>query len=123
MEFKGEAAKLLLETISAYLSKSKTKPNYAKCASIVNLSGMGKSRTAADKLTKKIITVPMCLHGDSAKGSCVQISTILMLMFSITTGFPPPDRELCIWLLGGQRKQLDKEQRLHGFIYGLLIVT
>lgn len=64
----------------------------------------------------------MCLRGDFTQGFCVLISTIPMLIY-IMTGFPPPDRELRIWLLAGQRKQLDEERRLHGFIYALLTVT
>ena len=91
--------------ISAYLTKMK--PNYTKYTSIVNLSGMGKSYTV-DKLLKKIITIPMCLYGDFTQGFFILISTTLMLIY-IMIGFPPPDRELQIWLLGGQRRWLDEE--------------
>jgi hypothetical protein len=39
------------------------------------------------------------------------------------TGFPPTDKKLRLWLLSGERNQLNEEKRLHGFIYALMTVT
>ena len=65
-KLKGSAVNLLLQTICTYLTKTKT--SYAKCTTIVNSSGMGKSRTV-DELSKRIITVPICLRADFTGGS------------------------------------------------------
>ena len=56
-EFKGHAAKVLLDTISVYLVQ---KDVYAQHANIVNSSGTGKS-CMVDELGKAIITMPLCL--------------------------------------------------------------
>ena len=65
-KFKGNATNVLLGTISTYLSNMGTW--YANCASIVNSSGTGKSRVV-DELSKKVITINICLRGDSSNGS------------------------------------------------------
>ena len=63
--FKGDAAAVLLATISDYLDKKRE--CYARLASIVNSSGTGKSRMV-DQISTKIITVPMCLREDGTRG-------------------------------------------------------
>ena len=63
--FKGDAAAVLLATISDYLDKKRA--CYARLASIVNSSGTGKSRMV-DQISTKIITVPMCLREDGSRG-------------------------------------------------------
>jgi hypothetical protein len=69
--FEGPAADALLHlhTISTYLTKppSGSPSSYANCAPLVNSSGTGKSRMV-DELSKRIITVPMCLRGHGTKG-------------------------------------------------------
>jgi hypothetical protein len=64
-EFKGKAAKVLLQTISNYLAKARTP--YTRHAPIVNSSGTGKSRMV-DELATQIITVPMCLREAGTQG-------------------------------------------------------
>ena len=65
-DFKGNAADVLLATISDYLDKDKE--CYARLASIVNSSGTGKSRMV-DEVSRQIITVPVCLRGYGSGGS------------------------------------------------------
>ncbi|KAI0248394.1 hypothetical protein BJV78DRAFT_1354923 [Lactifluus subvellereus] len=62
--FQGNAADVLLMTISDYLDKQRVV--YARHTSIVNSSGTGKSRTV-DQVARKIITVPMCLREDGSQ--------------------------------------------------------
>lgn len=70
--FKGEAAEVLLLTISSYLDKKRDP--YSRQATIVNSSGTGKSRMV-DQLATRIITVPMCLRPDPNTGDpfCLSI--------------------------------------------------
>ncbi|KAF8492187.1 hypothetical protein F5888DRAFT_1619276, partial [Russula emetica] len=103
--FKGEAAAVLLQSISSYLDKKRDA--YSRQATIVNSSGTGKSRMV-DQLALKIITVPMCLRPDSS------------------TGYPRPDSTLRSWLLSGEISDITLgtiRKRLHGFVYALLTVT
>ena len=58
-DFKGNAADVLLTTISDYLNKEKK--CYARLTSIMNSSRTGKSRMV-DEISRTIITVPMCLR-------------------------------------------------------------
>ncbi|KAM6489485.1 hypothetical protein JOM56_015042 [Amanita muscaria] len=102
-EFKGDAADVLLTTVSDYLNNER-KGVYARHASTINSSGTGKSRMV-DQIGMEIITVPMCLRQDGSKG------------------FPPPDRGLCAWLCSIDTS--DKalvEKALYALIYALLTV-
>ncbi|KAI0286398.1 hypothetical protein BC826DRAFT_90903 [Russula brevipes] len=58
-----------------------------------------------DELSKKVITVPICLRKDGAGG------------------FPPPDSALREWLLSRPWEQETIMTRLRGFVYSLLTVT
>ncbi|KAF8492177.1 hypothetical protein F5888DRAFT_1806903 [Russula emetica] len=103
--FRGEAATVLLLTISSYLDKKRDP--YSRQATIVNSSGTGKSRMV-DQLATKIITVPVCLRPDPS------------------TGYPRPDAALRSWLLAGEISDITLgtiRTRLHGFVYALLTVT
>ncbi|KAI0289435.1 hypothetical protein BC826DRAFT_1031818 [Russula brevipes] len=100
-EFEGTAVNLLLETISTYLTKEPV--GYAHCSTIVNSSGTGKSRTI-DQLSKRIITVSICLRAHG-------------------TGFPPPDSALRDWLISKPWDRPAIMKRFHGFVYSLLTVT
>jgi hypothetical protein len=71
--FEGDAATVLLETISSYLDKKKVP--YSRQATIVNSSGTGKSRMV-DQLAKKIITVPMCFRPDKSTGDPFYLSVL-----------------------------------------------
>jgi hypothetical protein len=69
---------------------------YARYTSIVQSSGMGKSR-AIDELSKKHLVVPLCLReGSNGKFSIncevVQTSTLAL-------GFPPADENVRHWFL------------------------
>jgi len=64
--FEGNAADVLLATISSYLNGQRVV--YARHTCIVNSSGTGKSRMV-DELSRKVITVPMCLREAGTKGS------------------------------------------------------
>lgn len=74
-QFEGPAADVLLHTISTYLTKPPSGPrppsSYANCAPLVNSSGTRKSRMV-DELSKRVITVPMCLRGYGTKGSAIE---------------------------------------------------
>jgi hypothetical protein len=80
--FRGNAADVLLMTISTYLDRRRAA--YAREASILNSSGTGKSRTV-DELAKTVITVPMCLRDARSRGAtspfffsfCLQSTLIL----------------------------------------------
>ncbi|KAI0250558.1 hypothetical protein BJV78DRAFT_1218537 [Lactifluus subvellereus] len=102
--FRGNAADVLLVTISDYLNKQRVV--YARHTSIVNSSGTGKSRIV-DEVARKILTVPMCLREDGSQG------------------FPPPDEALRGWLTSttNPNDQFAVAQKLHGFVYSLLAVT
>ncbi|KAM6503962.1 hypothetical protein JOM56_000905 [Amanita muscaria] len=100
-DFKGNAAEVLLTTISNYLKKERGNV-YARHASIVNSSGTGKSRMV-DQMALEIITVPMCLRAHG------------------TRGFPPPDQHLRDWLSGTTDKVL-VEKKVEAFIYSLLTI-
>jgi hypothetical protein len=63
--FKGNAASVLLETISICLDKRREP--YLRHSSVVNSSGTGKSRMV-DEVAMKIITVPICLREHGSQG-------------------------------------------------------
>ena len=73
-DFKGNAADVLLATISDYLNKDRK--YYARLANVVNSSGTGKSRMV-DEISRKIISVPMCLRGGGSKGLTHDVLLIL----------------------------------------------
>jgi len=73
--FQGNAAKVLLATISNFLSKQRTV--YSRHTCIVNSSGTGKSRMV-DELSREVITVPMCLREAGSQGL---ISRALLLTY------------------------------------------
>jgi len=76
-----------------------------------------------DKLTTKIITIPMCLHGNDTKGLVFYISLLLcILIFWSLKGFPSSDEVLCTWLftLGSSKNQNTVAKKLHGFIYSVM---
>jgi|SRR6267142_414164 len=64
-KFEGNAADVLLATISSYLHSQRNV--YARHTCIVNSSGTGKSRMV-DELSRRVITVPMCFRKDEAQG-------------------------------------------------------
>jgi hypothetical protein len=68
-EFEGPATDVLLQTISTYLTE-RNKSKSSNCSPIVNSSGTGKSRMV-DQLSKRVITVPMCLRGPGSNGYAV----------------------------------------------------
>ena len=68
-KFEGPAADVLLHTISTYLTKEPS--GSVMCSPIVNSSGTGKSRMV-DELSKRVITIPMCLRGYDTNGSVIQ---------------------------------------------------
>ena len=115
--FKGDAAAVLLATISDYLDKKRE--CYVRLASIVNSSGTGKSRMV-DEISTKIIKVPMCLHEDGTRGLGCGCAYDL-----IWTGFPPSDLTLRTWLLSAANpsKQGEATKQLHTFVYSLLTIT
>jgi len=120
-KYNGFATDLLLETISTYLTHAPY--GYAKCSAIVNSSGTGKSRMV-DELSKKIITVPMCLRGVYSQGTALfGSSQFSMLICYNIAGYPPPDDSLRDWLILGREDQLSVRLRLHAFIHSLLTVT
>ena len=73
-DFKGSAADVLLAAISDYLDKEKE--CYARLASIVNSSGTGKSRMV-DQISRKIITVPVCLREYGSGGLTHDVLLVL----------------------------------------------
>jgi hypothetical protein len=64
-QFKGKAAKVLLQTIVNYLAKVRTP--YTRHAPIVNSLGTGKLQMV-DELATQIITVLMCLREAGTQG-------------------------------------------------------
>jgi hypothetical protein len=64
-KFEGDAAFVLIETISSFLDKQRNA--YARLTCIVNSSGTGKSRMV-DQASMKVITVPMCLREADSQG-------------------------------------------------------
>ncbi|KAK2460395.1 hypothetical protein APHAL10511_007560 [Amanita phalloides] len=99
-KFKGNAADVLLHTISDYLDP--TREVYGRFTSIINSSGTGKSRMV-DELSTEIITIPMCLR-------------------LTNLGFPPPDIKIRDWLTGTRDKN-EIAKRLNAFVFSLLNVT
>jgi len=65
IDFKGDAAKALLNTIRDLLSPMAKTCARATC--IINSSGTGKSRMV-DEISTCIITVPMCLRPHGSQG-------------------------------------------------------
>jgi hypothetical protein len=72
--FEGDAADVLLATISSYLHSQRNV--YARHTCIINPFGTGKSRMV-DELSR-INTVPMCFREDGTKGL---ISVALFLAY------------------------------------------
>jgi len=68
-KFEGPAADVLLHTISIYLTKAPS--GSVMCCLTVNSSGTGKSRMV-DELSKRVITIPMCLRRRGSQGSAIQ---------------------------------------------------
>ncbi|KAI0287898.1 hypothetical protein BC826DRAFT_916433 [Russula brevipes] len=100
-EYMGNAADVLLKTISSYLAQVR---QYGPHASILNSSGTGKSRMV-DELSRTIITVPICLREGP-------------------TGFPPPDVNLRRWFNRlGLYSRKDVVDRLLCMICSLLNLT
>ncbi|KAI0288403.1 hypothetical protein BC826DRAFT_1107716 [Russula brevipes] len=118
-EFEGTAVNLLLETISTYLTKEPM--GYAHCSTIVNSSGTGKSRTI-DQLSKRIITVSICLRAPGT-GSVLHSDAHFTTLMLYTAGFPPPDSALRDWLISKPWDRPAIMKRFHGFVYSLLTVT
>ena len=72
-KFEGPAAHVLLWTISLCLTKTLSGSTSSSCANSVALleaSGTGKSRIV-DELSKRVVTVPMCLRGHDTNGSAI----------------------------------------------------
>jgi len=69
IRIEGTTAGLLLDIISVYLAKNGDESS-ANCAPLVNSSGTGKS-CILDELSKRVITVPMCLRGPDSNVSAV----------------------------------------------------
>lgn len=80
-----------------------------------------------DQVSKKVVTIPMCLHDQDT--SSMMFYTICslscMLMFCSLKGFPPPDRILCNWLLtlNGLTDRNLVMKNLHVLLYSLFAVT
>ncbi|KAI0299888.1 hypothetical protein BC826DRAFT_716613 [Russula brevipes] len=101
-QFKGDAADVLLRTISDFLNKQRRV--YARGTWIINSSGTGKSRMV-DQVAMTIITIPMCLRA------------------ARTQGFPPSDVALRNWfeLLALQGRDVIA-RKLHVFLSSLFVV-
>lgn len=118
-EFKGAAADRLLETLATYLTAARDTSGHANCSVIVNSLGTGKF-CVVDELSKRIITVPMCLRGDGSEGSPLRFLSLEPYLYK--PGFPR-DSDLRQWLLSGQRDQRAIKRKLHGFIFSVLAIT
>jgi hypothetical protein len=121
--FRGEAADVLLMTISGYLNKQRSV--YARYSTIINSSGTGKSRMV-DQVSTKIITIPMCLRGEGTKGLIFHPRSLLcILIFLSSKGFPPADSVLRNWLhqARGPENQNVVAKKLRGFLASLFSVT
>jgi hypothetical protein len=120
-KFEGSAVDLLLETISTYLTKEPV--GYAHCSTIVNSSGTGKSRTV-DELSKRVITVPICLRMEGTGGSVLHSDSHFTTLIPYNVaGFPPSDSALCEWLLSKPWERTAIMTRFYGFVSSLLTVT
>jgi hypothetical protein len=82
----GDAADVLLQTISSYLVEVK---KYGPHACILNSSGTGKSRMV-DELSKTIITVPICLREGSAGMLLYRSLSNSTFRLILRQGFLPP---------------------------------
>ena len=94
----GEAAGLLYDHIVAY---SKATDSYARYTSIVQSSGMGKSR-AVDEFSKQHLVVPLNLRQNPDGISELTLSLFKLLTSAL--GFPPPDGDARDWLLLSKTK-------------------
>jgi len=119
--FKGQAAKVLLETILVYLVKENI---YARHANIVHSSGTGKSRMV-DELGKTVITVPMCLRDPKSSGLIYNRSLSLHVRSTCLQDIRLPIKHCAngclVWARISRRSRLAK--LLHGFLASLLDVT
>jgi hypothetical protein len=98
IKYVGNADDLLYDHLSSY---PKDEDKYARYTSIVQSSGMGKSR-AIDELSKKHLVVPLNLREDSKGEFCKNCAVLQYL--TVALGFPPPDENVRNWLLGGKTK-------------------
>ena len=73
-----------------------TEARDANCVPIVNSSGTGKS-PMVDELSKRVVTVPICLCGSNARGCNLTLPFYPLTCYDIA-GFPPPDERLRDWL-------------------------
>jgi hypothetical protein len=77
-----------------------------------------------DQLGIETITVPMCLRQRGREGLPFCFFFISMAFYNPTSiGFPPLDMELRDWLVSELGDRTAVQNRLHGFIYSLLMVT
>jgi hypothetical protein len=84
IKYVGNADDLLYDHLANY---PKDEDQYARYTSIVQSSGMGKSRTI-DEVSKKHLVVPLCLREES-KGESLHDFTALQA-FTIVTRLSSP---------------------------------
>lgn len=76
-------------------SRPKDEDNYTRYTSIVQSSGMGKSR-AVDELSKTHLVVPLMLHQES-KGKF--FASLLVQVLILKLGFPAMNENVHDWFL------------------------
>jgi hypothetical protein len=110
----GNADDLLYDHLGSY---PKDEDKYARYTSIVQSSGMGKSR-AIDELSKKHLVVPLNLREDS-KGKFLNDCAVPWSL-TVALGFPPPDDDVRDWLLKGKTK-MEAFTRAGAFLCALFV--
>ena len=121
IDFKGDAAKALLNTIRDLLSPMATP--YARVTCIINSSGTGKSRMV-DEISTRIITVPMCLRPHGSQGFIPASWVFTVIIWFI--GFPlltSVALRQYFEQIGITRDQERIKRALHGIVHGLITVT
>ncbi|TDL16546.1 hypothetical protein BD410DRAFT_755314, partial [Rickenella mellea] len=101
--FKGDTHRALWQHAAGNMGGNGQLPTYAKYTSLVQSSGMGKSR-AIDEMSKEHFVIPINLRAPR------------------TAGFPAPDTTIQHYLVA----ELDREQtiiRMHAFLIALFEVT
>ncbi|KAH9983775.1 hypothetical protein BJV77DRAFT_1041194 [Russula vinacea] len=98
VKYVGNAHDLLYEYLADF---REFKNIYARFTSIVQSSGMGKSRTV-DELSRKHLVVPLCLREG-------------------WSGFPPSDNDVRDWFLSAKSK-IEAFTRAGAFLYALFVI-
>lgn len=115
VKYVGNAHDLLYEYLADF---REFKNIYARFTSIVQSSGMGKSRTV-DELSRKHLVVPLCLR-EGWSGKFSNVCTVLRLL-TLAPGFPPSDNDVRDWFLSAKSK-IEAFTRAGAFLYALFVI-